>query len=175
MTVTLEKPADAAEFLPDEKPKRGDGWLVTVLAVVVALVLGGVLMIFTDSTVQSDLGYLLAAPGSFFSDAWHVVASAYEAMFSGAVYDIHNDGTLSGILGPLSDTAISGAPLICAGLGIALAFRSGLFNIGAEGQIVLGAFCSGYVGFAWHLPVVVHLLVAIVAGVAGGALWGFIP
>ncbi|HEX4705432.1 MAG TPA: hypothetical protein VH352_25125, partial [Pseudonocardiaceae bacterium] len=118
---------------------------------------------------------LLAAPGSFFSDAWHVVASAYEAMFSGAVYDIHNDGTLSGILGPLSDTAISGAPLICAGLGIALAFRSGLFNIGAEGQIVLGAFCSGYVGFAWHLPVVVHLLVAIVAGVAGGALWGFIP
>ncbi|HEX4721026.1 MAG TPA: hypothetical protein VH333_00830 [Pseudonocardiaceae bacterium] len=175
MTVTVDKPAEPAQFLPAEpERKRSNSWLLTVLAVVAALVLGGLLMIFTDSTVQSDLGYFFAAPGYFFGDAWHVVVSAYEAMFSGAVYDIHNDGTPAGIFGPLSDTADTAAPLIAAGLGITLAFRSGLFNIGAEGQIVLGAFCSGYVGFAWHLPVVVHLLAAIVAGIAGGALWGFI-
>ena len=174
-TATVETPADPAEFLPtDQRRKRGDGWLVTVLAVVAALVLGGLLMIFTDSTVQADLGYFFAAPGFFFADAWHVVVSSYEAMFSGAVYNIHNDGTLTGVLGPISDTAAAAAPLICAGLGITLAFRSGLFNIGAEGQIVLGAFCSGYVGFAWQLPVVVHLLAAIIAGILGGALWGFI-
>ncbi|HEX5118327.1 MAG TPA: hypothetical protein VFW65_24340 [Pseudonocardiaceae bacterium] len=177
MTATVEQPTQqpAASGEPAERRKRGDGFLVTVLAVVVALVLGGLLMIFTDSTVQSDLGFFFAAPGFFFADAWHVVESAYSAMFSGAIYDVNNDGTLTGILGPLSNTAQSAAPLICAGLGIALAFRSGLFNIGAEGQIVLGAFCSGYVGFQFHMPVVVHLVVAILAGIAGGAIWGFIP
>jgi ABC-type uncharacterized transport system permease subunit len=174
MTATVEKPAAPGAFLPEERPQRGDGWLVTLLAVVAALVLGGLLMIFTDSTVQADLGYFFAAPGDFFVDAWHVVSTAYEAMFSGAIFNFGNDGTLSGVLGPLSDTAHSAAPLICAGLGISLAFRSGLFNIGAEGQIVLGAFCSGYVGFEWQMPVVVHLLAAIVAGILGGAFWGFL-
>ena len=61
-TATVEKPADPAEFLPTEqRRKRGDGWLVTVLAVAAALVLGGLLMIFTDSTVQADLGYVVVA------------------------------------------------------------------------------------------------------------------
>jgi ABC-type uncharacterized transport system permease subunit len=177
MTATVEQPTQqpAASGEPAERRKRGDGFLVTVLAVVVALVLGGLLMIFTDSTVQSDLGFFFAAPGFFFADAWHVVETAYSAMFSGAVYNVNNDGTLTGILGPLSNTAQSAAPLICAGLGIALAFRSGLFNIGAEGQIVLGAFCSGYVGFQFHMPIVIHLIVAILAGIVGGAIWGFIP
>jgi simple sugar transport system permease protein len=160
------------------EPERRRGWggtfVLTVLAVLVALVLGGLLMIFTDPTALSDLGFFFAAPGFFFSDAWHVVESAYSAMFSGAIYNFDNDGTITGILGPLGNTAKSAAPLICAGLGIALAFRSGLFNIGAEGQIVLGAFCSGYIGFEFHLPVVLHLVVAIVAGILGGALWGFI-
>jgi simple sugar transport system permease protein len=175
MTTTVEKPAGVAPVEPERaRRQRGDSFLVTVLAVVVALVLGGLLMIFTDPGVQSTLGYFFAAPGDFFSSSWHVVAQAYEAMFSGAVFDIHNDGTLAGVLGPLGNTAQSAAPLICAGLGISLAFRSGLFNIGGEGQIVLGAFCSGYIGFEFHLPVVIHLIVAIVAGILGGAIWGWI-
>ncbi|HEY3749846.1 MAG TPA: hypothetical protein VGL80_11630 [Pseudonocardiaceae bacterium] len=175
MTVTVEKPVGPATAPErEERPRRGDGWLVSVLAVVVALVLGGLLMIFTDHTVQGDMGFFFSAPGFFFADAWHVVASAYEAMFSGAVFNIHNDGTLSGVLGPLADTTQVAAPLICAGLGISLAFRSGLFNIGGEGQIVLGAFCSGYVGFEWHLPIIIHLIVAILAGIAGGAIWGYL-
>ena len=53
-----------------------------------------------------------------------------------------------------------------------LAFRAGLFNIGAQGQLILGAICAGYVGFTWHLPPGIHLLVALVAGLAGGAFWG---
>jgi len=175
MTATVEKPASPAEFLPEEPSRqRSRSWLYTVFAVVAALVLGGLLMIFTDSAVQADLGYFFAAPSAFLGDAWHVVSSSYSAMFAGAIYDFHNDGTLAGVLGPLSDTADTAAPLIAAGLGITLAFRSGLFNIGAEGQIVLGAFCSGYVGFAFDLPVVVHLLAAIIAGIIGGAIWGFI-
>lgn len=172
--TAVEKPADPARTEPAQRGQRNRGWLVTVLAVVVALVLGGLLMIFTDPKVQSDLGFVFSAPGYFFGDAWRVVATAYNAMFAGAIFDIHNDGTIAGIFGPIANTAQAAAPLICAGLGITLAFRSGLFNIGGEGQIVLGAFCSGIVGFQWHLPVVAHLVVAILAGILGGALWGLI-
>ena len=52
-----------------------------------------------------------------------------------------------------------------------MAFRAGLFNIGAQGQLIIGAVFAGYVGFAWHLPVVLHVIVALVAGIIGGALW----
>ena len=53
-----------------------------------------------------------------------------------------------------------------------LAFRAGMFNIGAEGQVVAGAVAGGYVGFAWHLPIVIHLVVAAARGDVGGAIWG---
>ena len=56
-----------------------------------------------------------------------------------------------------------------------LAFRAGLFNIGAQGQLIIGAICAGYVGFTWDLPPGLHLLVALVAGLVGGAVWGGIP
>ncbi|MBO0840757.1 MAG: hypothetical protein J2O49_08060, partial [Sciscionella sp.] len=175
MTAAVKTTAPRSEeFLP-AKRQRSDNWLVTVLAVVVALLLGAVLMILSDDKVRADLGYFFAAPGDFFADAWNVVSTAYGAMFSGAIFDFSNDGSIGGILGPISSTTFAAAPLICAGLGISLAFRSGLFNIGAEGQVILGAFCSGLVGFDVHLPPGLHLIVAILAGVAGGALWGFIP
>ncbi|BAS13514.1 glucose ABC transporter permease protein TsgB13 [Arthrobacter sp. Hiyo8] len=54
---------------------------------------------------------------------------------------------------------------------MALAFRAGLFNIGAQGQIIFGALFGAYVGFTWHLPFLVHLLLVIVAGFIGGAVW----
>lgn len=63
-------------------------------------------------------------------------------------------------------------PPILAGLGVAIAFRTGLFNIGAQGQIPIGATLAGYVGLhAWQLPVGLHLLVVVVAGALGGAMW----
>ena len=55
---------------------------------------------------------------------------------------------------------------------MALAFRAGLFNIGAQGQAIFGAILAAYVGFTLHLPPVLHLLVALLAGLVGGALWG---
>ena len=175
MTSTLEVPAaPPEEFLPAPKTKRGDTWLVTLLAVVVALVLGALLMIFTDTTVQSDLPYLFGSPGAFLGDSWHVISSAYQAMFSGAIYDFGNDGTITGILTPITNTLYTAAPLICAALGIALAFRAGMFNIGGQGQIIAGAFLSGYIGFAWNLPVGLHVIVALLGGIVGGAAWGFI-
>jgi simple sugar transport system permease protein len=73
---------------------------------------------------------------------------------------------------PISETLFNATPLILVGLSVGLAFRTGLFNIGGQGQIILGAMAAGYVGFTWHLPPFLHLVVALVAGVLAGAIWG---
>ncbi|MGH3632137.1 MAG: ABC transporter permease subunit, partial [Sciscionella sp.] len=174
MTAVTEKPAPVARPAEPDRRTRGGSGLVTLLAIVVAMVIGGILMIFSDDRVRASLGYFFAAPGNFFAYSWQVVSGAYEAMFAGAIFNVGNDGSLAGILGPISTTVYTAAPLICAGLGVALAFRAGLFNIGGEGQVIAGAFAAGYVGFAVHLPVALHVIVAIVAGVLAGAFWGFL-
>ncbi len=177
MTTTIESPTTPVEPAPEELPKReprSDTWLVTLLAIFVALVLGGLLMVFSDEAVRNDLGYFFQHPGDFFKDAWYTVRDAYKAMFEGAIYNPDNDGTLSSILAPITSSIFTATPLILGGLSVALAFRAGLFNIGGEGQVIAGAAAAGYVGFAWSLPPFVHLVLAIAAGILGGAFWGFI-
>ena len=145
--------------------------LQSVLAVLAALILGGLLIAAIDETVRESAGYFFARPGDTLTAMWDAASSAYIAMFHGAVYN--PDGTgLAGKLYPLTETLTVATPLILAGLGVALAFRTGLFNIGAQGQILIGATLAGYVGFAWQLPVGLHLLVVVVAGALGGAIWG---
>ncbi|MBM7694767.1 simple sugar transport system permease protein [Peribacillus deserti] len=66
-------------------------------------------------------------------------------------------------------------PYILSGLAVAFAFRTGLFNIGVEGQVLVGWLASVWVGLAFDLPKIIHLPLAILAAVAAGAMWGFIP
>jgi general nucleoside transport system permease protein len=67
-------------------------------------------------------------------------------------------------------------PLIFGGLAISLAFKAGLFNIGAQGQLLFGAILAGFVGYAiTGLPAVVHIPLALLIGGLMGALWGAIP
>ena len=78
--------------------------------------------------------------------------------------------------GALTDTLVAAIPYIFLGLAVALGFRAGLFNIGAEGQFYLGALFGVYVGYSLHgLPGVIHIPLAILAGMLGGAIWGGIP
>src|SRR4029078_11428530 len=81
-------------------------------------------------------------------------------------------GTLAGYLGPISETLTNGTPLILGGLSVGLALRAGLFKIGGQGELIAGAVCAGFVGFHWHLPPGLHLILAIVAGMLGGAVLG---
>jgi general nucleoside transport system permease protein len=178
-------PGPAAPEAAGAEPRRrqrGDGVLVTLLAFVVAIVVGAVLIALSDEDVRGSFGYVFSAPADFFSFSWTAIREAYSALFQGAIVNFdsisaaaNGTGTTSAVFGPLSETIVTATPLICAGLAVSLAFRSGLFNIGGEGQVVAGAITSGYVGFAWHLPVFIHLVVAILAGILGGAAWGFIP
>jgi len=76
----------------------------------------------------------------------------------------------------VSETIMKAIPLMLAGLGVALAFRMLVWNIGAEGQLYMGAFASCLVAYAWpHAPAWVLLPSMMAAGFVGGALWGAIP
>jgi simple sugar transport system permease protein len=136
--------------------------ITTVAAFVLALVVGALLMIFSDTEVRSKFAYFFARPSDALVASAQKVGGAYAALFKGAV----------GGYGPITETTAQAAPLICAGLGVGLAFRAGLFNIGAQGQAIWGAILAAFVGFSWHLPPGIHLLAAIVAGLVGGGVWG---
>jgi general nucleoside transport system permease protein len=145
--------------------------LLTLLSLVLALAVSAVLIALSDEDVTEAIGYFFARPTDTLQAMWEAVSSAYAAMFQGAVFDF-TAWTVKGAFQPLANTLLNATPLIAAGLSVALAFRAGLFNIGAEGQIILGAIFAGYAGFAWHLPPVIHLVVAVIAGMIGGAIWG---
>lgn len=97
--------------------------------------------------------------------------AAYAGLFEGAF----------GTLRALSETTVWATPYIFAGLAVALAFKGGLFNIGAEGQLALGAVASAWVGYALpdllgvSIPRIIHLPLTIFAGMLAGAIWGAIP
>jgi ABC-type uncharacterized transport system permease subunit len=77
---------------------------------------------------------------------------------------------------PFFESLVASTPYIFGGLSVALGFRAGLFNIGAEGQIFIGAIFSAFVGYAvTGLPFFIHMPLAFLAGAVGGGLWGMIP
>ena len=81
-------------------------------------------------------------------------------------------GTLGNSYG-IGQVLFKSTPLIFTGLAVAFAFKAGLFNIGAEGQVIIGAFCSALIGFTFiSLPAVILLPLSILAGFIGGAFWG---
>lgn len=67
------------------------------------------------------------------------------------------------------------SPYLLAGLAVAFAFRTGLFNIGVEGQLIVGWFAAAYVGMAFELPAMIHIPLALLAAAVAGALWGLVP
>jgi len=67
------------------------------------------------------------------------------------------------------------APIILCGFSVAFAYKAGLFNIGAEGQFIVGSFAAVFVGAMVPMPDGIHAIVAIMAGVFAGMVWGFIP
>ncbi|GHJ56735.1 ABC transporter permease [Nonomuraea sp. TT08I-71] len=147
---------------------------VTVLAVLLAMLVGAVLIIVSDPEVLATYGYITARPADALNASWTVVSEAYANLFKGAIFDPDAVG-FTAAMGPISETLTYTAPLVFTGLAVALAFRGGLFNIGAQGQATIGVILSAVAGFALPLPPGVHLLVALIAGALGGALWGFVP
>jgi general nucleoside transport system permease protein len=136
--------------------------VVPVLALVTALAFGGLVIIFSDPDTLDSWGGFFSHPGETLSDSWDIVYDSYKGLYTSSL------GTQAAI----GRTLVEATPLALAGLSVALAFRAGLFNIGGAGQLVVGAMCAAWVGFTWDLPRVPHVVVAVIAGFVGGAVWG---
>lgn len=151
-----------------------NGTLVTILAIVCALVVGAIMIVVSDTTAMSQLGYFFAAPGDFLSTAWHDIANGYRDLFEGSIFNpVDVNGTPSQFFGPITSTLEYATPLIFGGLSVTVAFRAGMFNIGGQGQIIIGAIFTSYAAFTFTaLPGVLHLIVSILAGMLGGLLLG---
>ncbi|MDU6928383.1 MAG: ABC transporter permease, partial [Dermabacter sp.] len=111
----------------------GSRWFVSILAVLIAFAIGAILIAMTGASVLD----------------------AYYAMFRGAIFD-PTARSFQRQIKPLTESLFFSIPLVLGGLGLALGFRAGLFNIGGNGQIIFGALAAVWVGFAMNLPPVVH-------------------
>lgn len=157
--MSIQSPDGATTIEPDDGPGPSffrklttatdwkTGLVIPALAVFTALVIGAVIIMLT--------GYSFAE-----------TMDAYRALLQGSV----------GSLRAISQTLAEATPLIFTGLAVALAFRAGLFNIGGEGQLLMGGMLAVLAGFTFTgLPMFVHLPLAVICGAIGGAMWGFIP
>ena len=144
--------------------------IISVLAVLLALIVGGIMIAFTDEDVQSASKYFFARPMDTVVAVWQSVSGAYIALFQGSIYNFGAPTFARGIR-PLTETLTFATPLIAAGLGVALAFRIGMFNIGGRGQMLMASAAAGWVAFSLDLPWGIHMIVALLAGLIAGALW----
>jgi general nucleoside transport system permease protein len=168
---------------------EGNTFTVTVLAIFTAFVVGGLLNAFTNTTVLHAWGNLFSDPWHAITTAWDTAVGAYVEMFEGSIFNPHtvaalfqqaslgtaiHDGYLSAVFNPLSETCVQATPLILAGLAVALPYQAGLFNIGAEGQLIGGMIFGAYLGYGVNLPVVIHVVVCVIGAFVGGAAIGWI-
>ena len=144
--------------------------LLPFLAFIFAFFIGGVLIVLSSPEVMSQIN----SPGKFLTSAGSKIGNSYLAVFQGSIFDINlarESGILRGFY-PFSETVVTTTPLILAGLAVALAFKSGLFNIGAQGQFIFGAIGASYVGFHFQLSPVLHVSLALLAGVVLAGVFG---
>ena len=159
---------------------EGSPAVVTLLAILSALVLGALLVAFSDTQVLHAWSQFFSSPGNAISQAWDAIAAAYSAMWDGAIFSpatigsAFHGGSVAAIFYPISQTMSDATPLILTGLSVALAFRAGLFNIGAAGQWIGGAVVATYLGFAVSMPPGIHVIVCLIGGIAGGAVIGWL-
>ena len=192
-------PGSTPDRKPEEKPSfsraildaviEGNSVVVTILAILVAIVLGGLLIAFTTQSVLHAWGDFFSSPGNAIAQAWDAASGAYVAIFEGSIFNPHtvsalfqqksmsialHDGTVSSVFYPLSETCVQATPLILAGLSVAVAFRAGLFNIGASSQWIGGAILATWLGYGVNLPIVIHVVVCVIGGFVGGAVLGYV-
>lgn len=140
-----------------------DNLLIPLLAVFSALVIGGIIIVVTDAAVYA--AFREGGFGAGLAAIWQSISVAYGALFSGSL----------GGAGAISESLVAATPYIFAGLAVAVGFRGGLFNIGGEGQLLVGAAVAVVIGYSFQLPAIIHLPLALLGGLLGGALYASIP
>lgn len=150
-----------------DRIKKRPAWvqstIITVASLVLAFIVAAIVMVAADPEITGKWGYFFSRPGDALGASWDKISSTFYAMWVGSL----------GSWVAITNTTAEATPLIAGGLSVAVAFRAGLFNIGAQGQAMIGALCAAYLGFSVKgLPLVAHLPLVIVAGMLAGAIWG---
>jgi len=130
--------------------------LVPVLAIIAALAVSVLIIVVSDIELWREFSL------SALADAISQAGSAMGALFGGAF----------GSLAALSSTLAFSAPLILAGLSVAIGFKAGLFNIGAEGQMLIGGMAAVALGITIDIPVFLNVPLAVIGAMVGGGIWG---
>ena len=157
--------------------------LIPVLALVTAFVLGAVVIVLTDF---DHLRLLATDPAAGIGGALAVVVDGYGAMFAGAIgnparvvaaIQSGNTRDIEAAIRPLSETLVSATPFIFVGLGLAVSFKAGLINLGADGQFLMGTVAGAITALlvSGHMPAPLALFVTLLGGTLGAAAYGFIP
>ena len=158
---------------------------IPALSIFMALVVGALFIVFTDLEV---LGKLLSDPIGALVLGFGRAATSYGALFRGAFGDPSNIGKAfasngdiqvwARALRPLVESVVSAVPLIFVGLGVSVAFRTGIFNIGGAGQYAMGAVGGTVAALTFGagvVPAPLAIILVMIFGMVGGALWAFIP
>jgi simple sugar transport system permease protein len=190
--MTEQKEIDKKTKTAKNAPLRSmllQNGLLPALAVFTGLVIGGIVIIISNDIAITAWGNFFQNPFAAIVASWDAVIKAYGALFAGSIgkpgdmisgfqtyLATGNSKDLLYAFYPITESLTTATPYIFAGLAVAIGFRCGLFNIGAEGQFFMGALASAYIGYAiTGLPAFIHLPLAILGGAAAGAIWGAIP
>jgi len=191
-TASTSPPVDAAG---ESKPGASRLWswrpsgkspvVVALLALLLGLAVGAVVIIVTTPAILDAWRSIFHSWGGILHAlkvTFDNVGAAYRAIFTGAIVDPqalwHSITTGQGwdnTLTPISETLTYATPLLIASIGVGIAFQTGIFNIGANGQAVLGGIAGGVIGSMLHMPMVFHLPLTMIAGVVGGMVAGAVP
>ena len=167
------------------RPSGKSPVVVAGLALILGLVVGAIIIIFTTPTILDAWRQIFTSWGAIghaIKVTFDNVMAAYRAIFTGSVVDPqalwHSITTGQGwdnTLTPISETLTYASPLLIASIGVGIAFQTGIFNIGANGQAVLGGILGAVIGSMLHMPMIIHLPLTMLGGLVGGALAGAVP
>ena len=185
------QPTEEKKPVKGNKGKNARFWqtlTMPLLAVLTGLLVGAIVIVISDAQV-------IAAYKNFFHDplralglTFQSIGSAYGAWLKGCFgspidfirglqtyFDTGNSRPLLNSIWAITESLTASSPYILAGLGVAVGFKCGLFNIGVEGQFLMGSLAAAWVGYTFNLPWFIHLPLALVGGIIGGGLWAAIP
>ncbi len=155
---------------------------IILLAIFTGLILGGILAASTTPAIYKAFGRSF---GEGMYESLKLIWETYSSLFEGSFGNLSkmiaalfsgNAKTMESAFKPFLESLVVTTPYIFTGVAIALGFQAGVFNIGAEGQLYMGAIMAAWAGWTFKgLPPILHVPLALSVGTLFGALWGYIP
>jgi simple sugar transport system permease protein len=191
-TATLDPPVSGSTPPPRERESalrriasaynKQNTVLLFVLSLIAGLVISSIVIVLSTADLRNAW---LDNPITGFTRSFDFLSQAYAGLLKGALGDPQmfqrafenpSQATWTRALTPIGNSMTAAVPLIIASCGIAIAFRSGVWNMGGHYLLVCGAIGASWVGFSFvDMPWLPHMLLALAAGAVGGAIGGLVP